>query len=95
MKVSNVIHFTVHTVITTPIKAEEHDLIEETVTDAKEGEIEELKIQENTVAATIQSTMYIALKEQLEALQKVNLVLFFSSYFNHILILQLFCFFSV
>ena len=51
-------------------------MIEETVRDAKESEKKELEIQENTAAATIKSTMYIALKEQLEALQKVNLLCF-------------------
>lgn len=74
MKVSNVLNLTSHTVFTIPVKAEEHDIIEETSRDTKEGEKEELKIQENTAAATIQATIYLALKEQLEALQKVDLL---------------------
>ena len=74
MESSNFINFIAHTVTVTatPMKADIGEGKEGKVEDVQEKENEGPYIKENMTAVALQSTVYTALKEQLEALQKVH-----------------------
>ena len=73
MELSNPINYTAHTVTVTAthMKADIGERKEKIVEDMQAKERVEPEIEENVAAVALQPTIYTALKEQLEALQKV------------------------